>query len=629
MSTKNLIRLFLSLTVILGIIGIGKAQEIDWIRQFGTPKLDDVICVFVDSSGLYVGGGTSGTLPGQSYAGKGDAFVRKYDFNGNEIWTRQFGGSDTEISIGLSVDSSGLYIIGRTSGTFPGQVSSGGMDVFVRKYDHDGNEIWTRQFGSTQADYGGSVSIDPSGIYVAGSTWGILPGQSAAGGADAFVRKYDFNGNEIWTRQFGSSGDDGSGSVTVDSSGVYIAGGTNGILPGQSSAGLYDVFLRKYDHHGNEVWTKQFGSSEHDSGASVTADPSGIYITGVTHGIFPGQNSAGQADVFAKKLDHNGNEVWTRQLGSSGGDYSTCISADSSGLYLAGYTRGTFPGHSSAGGSDLFVIKCGFNGNEVWTWQFGGSGDDYIYGSSVDPSGIYVGGDTWGTLPNQSSVGPRDAFIVKLSETSNTPTGNDVVVQPVDSASGESPVTLTFFEVTEGGETTLNISPTGAPPPSGFKLGSPPRYYEIETTATYTGSISICIDYSGIEFGGKEENLKLFHRTDGGHWEQVSTTIDTNNNIICGDVLSLSAFAIFEPMTLDELIEIVQSSGIHKGVQNSLLAKLQNVQKSLEKGNINAALNQIEAFQNEVRAQSGKKIPSEIADEWIEISNVIMDAILN
>src|SRR5205814_9915692 len=135
---------------------------------------------------------------------------------------------------------------------------------FVRKYDADGNELWTRQFGAPSVQYGGgaavaSVAVDASGVYVVGGTTGILPGQSVAGPilgfADAFVRKYDANGNELWTHQFGGVDNlnDFATSVAVDASGVYVAGSVTGTLPGQTSAGGGDdAVVRKYDATGHE-----------------------------------------------------------------------------------------------------------------------------------------------------------------------------------------------------------------------------------------------------------------------------------------------------------------------------------------------------------------------------------------
>ena len=167
------------------------AQEIQWIRQFGTEEEDVAYGVSVDMAGnVYVVGETGGTLPGQKKAGGHDAFVRKYDGNGNEIWTRQFGTENWDSAEGVSVDMAGnVYVVGYAGGTLPGQKEAGG--AFVRKYDSNGNEIWTRQFGTEWGDSAYGVSVDMAGnVYVVGYTERTLPGQKEAGWCDAFVVKF-------------------------------------------------------------------------------------------------------------------------------------------------------------------------------------------------------------------------------------------------------------------------------------------------------------------------------------------------------------------------------------------------------------------------------------------------------
>jgi hypothetical protein len=201
------------------------------------------------------------------------------------------------------VDASGVYVAGFTSGTLPEQTSAGGAnDAFVRKYDAAGNELWTRQFGTSGSDLAFAISVDASGAYVAGSTDGTLSGQTSAGGADAFVRNYDAAGNELWTRQFGTSGFDEARAISVDASGAYVAGITDGTLPGQTSAGSSDAFVHKYDAAGNELWTRQFGTSDDDLATAVAVDASGVYVAGFTSGTLPEQTSAGGADAFVTKL---------------------------------------------------------------------------------------------------------------------------------------------------------------------------------------------------------------------------------------------------------------------------------------------------------------------------------------
>lgn len=133
--------------------------------------------------------------------------------------------------------------------------------------------------------------------------------------------------------------------------------------------------------------------------------------------------------------------------------------------------------------------------------------------------------------------------------TNNTPEGDTVIVEPVDPnpvVGDGTEVTVTFATVNTGGETTVTSSGTGTPPPEGFKLGTPPVYYSIETTADYEPPIQICIDYSSIIYGN-EDTLKLSHQTASG-WEDTTDPgyPDTPNKIICGTVDSLSEFAILE-----------------------------------------------------------------------------------
>jgi len=92
--------------------------------------------------------------------------------------------------------------------------------------------------------------------------------------------------------------------------------------------------------------------------------------------------------------------------------------------------------------------------------------------------------------------------------------------------------------------TTLTTRDSGPPPPTGFQLGNPPRYYELTTTATYTGQISVCINYTGVSYTDPA-SLRLFHY-EGGSWADRTVSLNTTTNTICASVTSLSPFAIFE-----------------------------------------------------------------------------------
>ena len=103
----------------------------------------------------------------------------------------------------------------------------------------------------------------------------------------------------------------------------------------------------------------------------------------------------------------------------------------------------------------------------------------------------------------------------------------DVVVQPVDDATGESTVSLMFNTVDVAGTTTFEVTDMG-PVVSGFSLGDPPTFFDISTDAMVTGPIIVCIYYSGISFAD-ESMLELLHFEDP-LWIPVTTTRDPEND---------------------------------------------------------------------------------------------------
>lgn len=181
------------------------------------------------------------------------------------------------------------------------------------------------QFGSRAYDEAWGVAVDASGVYVVGFTLGALPGQRARGGRDAFIRKYDTAGNVVWTRQFGTARDDSAYQVSVDGSGVYVTGNTAGRLAGSKNAGGTDGFIRKYDVDGNVLWTRQFGTSGEEFTESFALGPGVIMVVGITTGSFPGATNRGKNDVFLSDYDTAGTLKWRRA--SSARDATTRPSA--------------------------------------------------------------------------------------------------------------------------------------------------------------------------------------------------------------------------------------------------------------------------------------------------------------
>jgi len=282
-----------------------------WSRLIGTQTDDWASGVTADSAGnLYVAGQTNGSL-GSTNAGNTDAFVAKYDTWGNQLWSRQLGTGSNDVARSVATDTArNVYVAGLTEGSLDGNTNSGGTDVFLTKYDQFGNKLWTRLFGTpasegsvVEAERNANVTVDGTGnVYLSGTTEGSLYGNTTAGGQDAFVAKYDTFGNRLWTRQLGTSGEDRSMGVAVDSTGnVHISGWTTGSLDGKTNSGSTDAFVTKYDSLGNKISTLLLGSTAVDASRDVVVDRTGnVYISGWTDGSLGG-TAAGSLDSFVAK----------------------------------------------------------------------------------------------------------------------------------------------------------------------------------------------------------------------------------------------------------------------------------------------------------------------------------------
>ncbi len=235
---------------------------------------------------------------------------------------------------------------------------------------------------------------------------------------------------------------------------------------------------------------------------------------------------------------------------------ATNLTANSiTSLVIAPNTTSTVYAGSSAG-NDAFVAKLHTTGSSlIYATYLGGTalenGQSLAFGAiAVEGENAYVTGITrsnnFPTTPGAFQTtfnGLEEAFVVKIAE-NNTPAGVSVVVQPVNPLTQIAPVTLLFSNVTQPGNTSVVISNAGPTPPAGFQLGLPPTYYDLTTTASFSGTIQTCFDYTNLNYTD-ETNLRLFHY-EGGTWVDVTTSLNTATNIICGNVTSLSPFAILQ-----------------------------------------------------------------------------------
>jgi hypothetical protein len=269
----------------------------------------------------------------------------------------------------------------------------GGLDIFLVKYDPNGQVLWAKSAGRSKKDKkrgfviirgqkDQSITVDASGnVYLAGSfssstlTFGSTTLRNA-GKSDIFLVKYDPNGQVLWAKSVGGEGDEELRGIAVDAQGnIYVTGyfGSYNLTIGsttlRSTKGIgghsFDIFVMKYGPNSQVVWAKSIGGGGDEGGEDITVDASGnIYVTGTS-----GSNSLifgstilrfdtsvieGRATIitvgtvgatgfvgaiFVVKYNPNGEVVWAKGI-SGGGLYSQGIAVDARGnVYVIGWCR--------------------------------------------------------------------------------------------------------------------------------------------------------------------------------------------------------------------------------------------------------------------------------------------------
>ncbi len=346
---------------------------IAWRQQWGSPGDDSATDIAADATdSLYISGRLDDDASG---------FVKKFDAAGKQQWTRDIAGtSGAAAAVGLHVDAAGdILVVGAVQSKLEGQVSLGMNDAFIVKYDPAGKLLWTRQFGSSGNDGANAVTTDSAGnILVAGNSDGTIAGNVNVGTYDAVLSKFDAKGAPLWTRTLGSLEIDAAFTVaTAADNDIVIAGFTQGAFDGLDWGGSYDVFIVKFNAAGAKQWSRQLGNDGDDYAGEVTIDKDdAIYLAGAVTGSLEGTPAIGLSDGFLRKYDPSGKILWTRQFGSSADEDANSVVLDPSGdLLISGLTTGKLA--DSFGGYDLYATKFTPDGARQWTHQVGGKADDY------------------------------------------------------------------------------------------------------------------------------------------------------------------------------------------------------------------------------------------------------------
>jgi len=358
------------------------------------------------------------------------AELRKFDVSGSEpslVSRTAIDAANRDMAVMHTVrDADGnVFVTGTTNASFGGQINQAPRDAVLRKLDSAGNVLWTKLLGSASEAQGLALAVGPDGsAVVAGQLAGRLGTSQSAGGADAFVVKYDADGAEVFAETIGTRADDRATALSVAADGsIWVAGQTRAALAGQTNdpqanAGGHDAFVMRLSATGQRQFVRQWGTAAEDGPGAMTLTADGEAVIASSEG--------GRAVV--RKLNAAGADAWVKDLGELQGGAITALVRDGSRFYLGGGTGNaalTANGEASVavshnGGQDGFVLALddtGASAAAAFVTYIGSGAADRVNGLAVSGGRVFAAGDTGGELPGTTrpTGERRSAFLSEIS----------------------------------------------------------------------------------------------------------------------------------------------------------------------------------------------------------------------
>jgi hypothetical protein len=298
------------------------AIEWEWVDTDRNPS---ILRTVVELDDGYIFGGQANGTSTVTYR----YWLLKTDFDGNALWERTYGvpGYYANARAAIPTADGGFAIAGEAA------PSGKGIDFYLVKTDGNGDQEWARSYGSSGYESAEALLQTADG--------GFLLGGRAN---DQYLVRTDADGNERWRRRFRRPGIQRITALAATSDGYLLAGWTT-----HETAGGEDVYLVKTDFDGNVLWERTYGGTGDDRalGITTTAD-GGFVLVGETRSF-----GAGSRDGYLVKVDADGTEELTATFGGASDDtFKRVVETTDSGYAVVGQTRS-----ARGGDFDAWFVK--------------------------------------------------------------------------------------------------------------------------------------------------------------------------------------------------------------------------------------------------------------------------------
>jgi hypothetical protein len=450
---------------------IDPVPDLIWNTYFGGGQYDLVNDIAISSNDeIYQTGftmslaniSTSGAFL-ETYQGDLDAFISKFDIDGNIIWSTYYAGPQSERVYSIASDSlDNCYISGSTFSTTNiatfgahQEVLDGSDDLFFLKLLPNGQRDWCTYHGGNGHDFVTNMTILNDTIYAVGHTTSTnnmsSPGAHMVNNTTSeagHITLFNVNGDFLWGTYFGDSGNNSIEGIAVNNGSIFITGRTNsatGISTlgthQETFAGFTDGFISRFNKEGSQIWGTYFGGDYSDKSKDITIDEEGdLYICGDASSLNQistvgahQENRLSSEQAFVSKFSSDGQQIWGTYTGGDNTDYLNKIIYKNGALYVGGQTLSenevTTPDvfqEVKSDGYDLFMQKFDTTGLFLFGTYFGSSANEDLTGIALtNNEQIVISGNTSASSVNFTTInshqenyggGTSDGFLAQFCQ---------------------------------------------------------------------------------------------------------------------------------------------------------------------------------------------------------------------
>jgi hypothetical protein len=354
------------------IVKLDANGNFQWQQCMGGADNEQANAIEQTSDGGFIIAGYTFSINGDVSGNQGnkDAWIVKLSSSGNLQWQKCIGGTEADQANSVIQTPDSGYVFAGYTYSNNGNVAGnhGENDFLVCKLDANGNLVWQKCFGGTESEYANSIQeTSTGGFFIAGYTYSINGDVSGNHGSyDSWVIELTDTGIIVSQKCLGGTAIDVANEVQpVNSGGLIVVGNTasnNGDVSGNHGTnGTFDQWIVRLNSSNGIVWQKCLGGTDEDVAFSVQQTVDGGFIVGGNAWSTNGNvmNSHGFSDFWVVKMDISGNILWQKCLGGSNFEMARSIRQTTDGGYIvAGFTlsdNGDVSGNH--GFYDAWIVK--------------------------------------------------------------------------------------------------------------------------------------------------------------------------------------------------------------------------------------------------------------------------------